>query len=52
MMYGKPSAFLAHFAKQSARTSDGYGMLIHQAKLAFELWTGASIDLDQVNLPD
>ncbi len=51
MMYGKPSAFLAHFAKQGARVSDGYGMLIHQAKLAFELWTGASIDLDQVNLP-
>lgn len=51
MMYGKPSAFLDHFAKQHARTSDGYGMLIHQAKLAFELWTGTKIELSQVKLP-
>lgn len=51
MMYGKPSAFLDHFAKQHARTSDGYGMLIHQAKLAFELWTGTKIELGQVKLP-
>lgn len=51
MMYGKPSAFLAHFATQNARTLDGYGMLINQAKLAFELWTGAKIELNQVNLP-
>ncbi|MFC0821292.1 shikimate dehydrogenase [Moraxella marmotae] len=50
MMYGKPSAFLAHFARQGATTSDGYGMLIHQAKLAFEQWTGKTLDLSQVNL--
>lgn len=50
MMYGKPSAFLAHFAKQGARTLDGYGMLIHQAKLAFEMWTGTQLDLDKVAL--
>lgn len=50
MMYGKPSAFLTHFATQGVRTSDGYGMLIHQAKLAFELWTGVEIDLDKVDL--
>lgn len=51
MMYGKPSAFLAHFAEQGAKTSDGYGMLICQAKLSFELWTGTSIDPNQVRLP-
>lgn len=51
MMYGKPSPFLAHFGTQNARTLDGYGMLINQAKLAFELWTGANIELNQVNLP-
>lgn len=51
MMYGKPSAFLNHFAKQGVRTSDGYGMLINQAKIAFELWTGAKINLDAVDLP-
>ncbi len=51
MMYGKPSAFLAHFANQGAGTSDGFGMLIHQAKLAFELWTGATVDLSTVVLP-
>lgn len=51
MMYGKPSAFLAHFANQGAGTSDGFGMLIHQAKLAFELWTGTAVDLSAVVLP-
>ncbi|OAU99624.1 MULTISPECIES: shikimate dehydrogenase [Moraxella] len=48
MMYGKPSEFLAHFEKQGAKTSDGFGMLIHQAKLSFEQWTGETIDLSQV----
>ena len=48
MMYGKPSEFLAHFEKQGAKISDGFGMLIHQAKLSFELWTGETIDLSQV----
>lgn len=51
MMYGKPSPFLAHFANQGSDISDGYGMLIHQAKLAFELWTGADVDLARVSLP-
>ncbi|OOR90823.1 shikimate dehydrogenase [Moraxella caviae] len=50
MMYGKPSPFLAHFANQGARTSDGYGMLIHQAALAFTLWTGRAVDLQKVDL--
>lgn len=51
MMYGKPSPFLAHFAAQQSKTLDGYGMLINQAKLAFELWTGANIELSRVQLP-
>ncbi len=51
MMYGKPSAFLSHFAALGADTSDGYGMLIQQARLAFTLWTGAAVDLDKVQLP-
>lgn len=47
MMYGKPSEFLTHFSH--ARTFDGMGMLINQAKLAFELWTGETVDLDRVD---
>lgn len=50
MMYGKPSAFLTHFTKQGTRLLDGYGMLIHQAKLAFELWTGKQVDFNAVLL--
>lgn len=46
MMYGKPSAFLAHFAAQNAKICDGYGMLIHQAAYAFELWTSQVITAD------
>lgn len=46
MMYGKPSAFLAHF--DSAKQIDGMGMLINQARLSFELWTGQAVDLDKV----
>lgn len=49
MMYGKPSEFLAHFEHQGVRCCDGYGMLIQQAKLAFELWTGKRVDLDKVD---
>lgn len=48
MMYGKPSAFLNHF--KNAQQIDGFGMLINQAKLSFELWTGKQIDLTQVDL--
>ncbi len=29
-----------------ARTIDGVGMLVHQAALAFRLWTGAAAPLD------
>lgn len=49
MMYGKPSEFLAHFEPQGVRCCDGHGMLIQQAKLAFELWTGKRVDLDKVD---
>lgn len=48
MMYGKPSAFLAYF--KDARHIDGTGMLIGQAKLSFELWTGQQVDLAKVVL--
>lgn len=48
MMYGKPSAFLANFT--NAQQIDGLGMLINQAKLSFELWTGKTVDLNHVNL--
>ncbi|MPX78124.1 shikimate dehydrogenase [Moraxella catarrhalis] len=48
MMYGKPSEFLTHFKQQGADISDGFGMLIQQAKLSFEQWTGKTIDLSQV----
>lgn len=48
MMYGKPSAFLNHF--NHATQIDGMGMLINQAKLSFELWTGRTVDLDKVDL--
>ena len=49
MMYGKDTEFLRHFA--DAITFDGTGMLINQAALAFELWTGipsARLDLPSV----
>lgn len=51
MMYGKASAFLAHFAAQGARTADGFGMLVQQAAASFTLWTGKPIDLQKVVLP-
>lgn len=40
MMYGKPSPFLDYARTQNARCFDGYGMLINQARLSFQLWTG------------
>ena len=47
MMYGRTLPFLQHFAARGAQTSDGYGMLIGQAALSFERWTGHSIDVVQ-----
>ncbi len=47
MMYGCSLPFLQHFAAQGAQTSDGYGMLIGQAALSFERWTGQVVDVAQ-----
>ena len=47
MMYGRTLPFLQHFAARGAQTSEGYGMLIGQAALSFERWTGHSIDVVQ-----
>ena len=47
MMYGRELPFLQHFTKRGAQTSDGYGMLIGQAALSFERWTGRAIDVAQ-----
>jgi len=48
MMYGRELPFLQHFAKRGAQTSDGYGMLIGQAALSFERWTGHKVDVAQI----
>ncbi len=45
LMYGRALPFLQHFAARGAQTSDGYGMLIGQAALSFERWTGHHIDV-------
>jgi shikimate dehydrogenase len=45
MMYGRSLPFLQHFATRDAQTSEGYGMLIGQAALSFERWTGHTIDV-------
>lgn len=47
MMYGRGLPFLQHFSARGAQTSDGYGMLIGQAALSFERWTGHTIDVVQ-----
>ena len=47
MMYGRELPFLQHFAARCAQTSNGYGMLIGQAALSFERWTGRAIDVAQ-----
>ena len=45
MMYGRKLPFLQRFAARDAQTSEGYGMLIGQAALSFESWTGHKIDV-------
>lgn len=45
MMYGRALPFLQHFAQRGAQVSDGYGMLINQAALSFERWTGQDVDI-------
>lgn len=47
MMYGRTLPFLEHFSARGTQTSDGYGMLIGQAALSFERWTGHIIDVVQ-----
>lgn len=45
MMYGRDLPFLQHFAQRGAIVSDGYGMLINQAALSFERWTGHEVEV-------
>ncbi|MEN6669728.1 shikimate dehydrogenase [Psychrobacter sp. B38] len=47
LMYGRALPFLQHFAARGAQISDGYGMLIGQAALSFERWTGHCIDVEK-----
>jgi shikimate dehydrogenase len=47
MMYGRTLPFLQHFAARDAQISEGYGMLIGQAALSFERWTGHTVDVTQ-----
>ena len=47
MMYGRSLPFISHFSGRAADTSEGYGMLIGQAALSFERWTGHAVDLVQ-----
>ena len=44
MMYGRDLPFLNHFANKGATTAEGYGMLLGQAALSFERWTGKQVD--------
>lgn len=51
MAYGKDSEFINHFKNNGAVCYDGLGMLINQAVLSFELWTGVDrgeIELDEI----
>ena len=50
MMYGRDLPFLQHFAAAGAHTSEGYGMLIGQAALSFERWTGCDVDVAQATV--
>ncbi|MBH0063810.1 shikimate dehydrogenase [Psychrobacter sp. SZ93C1] len=47
MMYGRTLPFLQHFAARDTQISEGYGMLIGQAALSFERWTGHTVDVTQ-----
>lgn len=47
MMYGRSLPFLQYFADQGAQISDGYGMLVGQAALSFERWTGKPVNINQ-----
>ncbi len=48
MMYGRNLPFLEYFLAKGSSVSDGKGMLIGQAALSFELWTGKKIDVNKL----
>lgn len=50
MVYGRELPFLQHFAALGADTSDGMGMLIGQAALSFERWTGKKVAVSNMTL--
>jgi shikimate dehydrogenase len=50
LIYNPPETpFLRHAAERGARTRNGLGMLLHQAALAFTLWTGRAFPMEQVS---
>jgi shikimate dehydrogenase len=44
----RPTAWLAAAAQAGARTVDGVGMLVHQAAVQIELWTGLPAPVDRM----
>ncbi len=42
------TTFLKKAARQSARTRNGISMLLHQAAMSFNLWTGQTFPMDKV----
>ncbi|WP_092750019.1 shikimate dehydrogenase [Acinetobacter boissieri] len=51
MAYGKPSTFLAQAEQRGIPYSDGFGMLVGQAIVSFEIWNGCKPNLaDFLNL--
>jgi shikimate dehydrogenase len=47
MVYGaRPTGLVSAARARGARTVDGLAMLIWQAAVAFELWTGAEAPVD------
>ena len=42
LLYGKTTPFIQQALERGCRVSDGLGMLVFQAQLAFEVWTGQS----------
>lgn len=48
MMYGKQTGFMAWAQAQNARVADGWGMLVEQAAVSFDIWHGVSPATDAV----
>jgi len=42
----RPTPWLLAAASEGATTVDGLGMLVHQAAVQFELWTGSAAPLE------